>query len=70
MVWMVMAPIPVILLLVLFGMRVFVRVPVVFLQVPSPVVILVVIPVVIVLMVAIVDADLNAGLLRCRGGHK
>ena len=64
-----MAPVPVLRLLVLVRLRVFVSVPVVFGEVLVPGAVLVVVPVVIVLVLTIVDADLNAGLLRCGRGH-
>src|ERR1017187_6166205 len=60
-----MAPVPVLRLLLLFRLGIFVRIPVVFAEVLVPGAILVVVPVVIILVLSIVDADLNVGLLRC-----
>jgi hypothetical protein len=42
---------------------------VVFRKILAPGAIFVVVPVVIILVVSIVDADLNAGLLGCGSGH-
>lgn len=64
-----MAPGPVLRLLLLVGLRVFMRIPVVFCEVLVPGAILVVVPVVIILVLLIVDADLNARILRCGHGH-
>jgi len=64
-----MTPIPVVPLLSAIGVRVLVIRPVVARQVQSPCVTLVVIPVVIIVVIPIVDAYLNAGILRHRRGH-
>jgi len=63
------APVPVIRLLPLARPLVLMRVPVVFGKIDAPGAVLVVIPVVIVLVVPVVDADLNASLLRHRIRH-
>src|ERR1035437_7371730 len=68
-IWMVVAPIPVLRLLRLWRLLEFVRLLLVFREVLPPGAIFVVIPVVIILMVFIVDSDLNAGLLRYGDGH-
>jgi hypothetical protein len=64
-----MAPIPVIRLFSLAGLREFMILLMVVAQVDSPTVVLVVIPVVVVLVPGIVDADLNAVVIRSGGGH-
>src|SRR5580692_4080222 len=64
-----MAPIPVIRLFSLAGPREFMVLLMVVAQVDSPTVVLVVIPVVVVLVPGIVDADLNAVVIRSGGGH-
>jgi hypothetical protein len=64
-----MSPIPVIRLLSLAGLREFMVLLVVVTQVDTPRVILVVIPVVVVLVPGIVDADLNAVVIRSGSGH-
>src|ERR1700685_3058141 len=69
MIGMSVAPVPVFRLLVLVRLRVFVSIPVVFCEVLVPGAILVVVPVVIILVMTIVDADLNAGLLRRGRSH-
>src|ERR1700733_15217492 len=69
MIGMSVAPVPVFRLLVLVRLRVFVSIPVVFCEVLIPGAILVVVPVVIILVLFVVDADLNAGLLWCGRGH-
>ena len=64
------APVPVLRLLPLIGLLIFVGVPVVFGKVLTPGAIFVVVPVVIILVLFIVDADLDAGLLRSGCGHE
>jgi len=63
------APGPILRLFALVCLGEFVRIPVVFGEVVVPGAILVVVPVVIILVMTIVDADLNAGLLRRGHGH-
>jgi hypothetical protein len=63
------APVPVLRLLPLVRSGEFVRIPVVFHEVSIPGAVLVVVPVVIILVVFIVDANLNAGLLWYGHGH-
>ena len=58
------APVPILRLFFSVRLGVFVVISVVFDEKLSPGAILVVIPVVIVLVVSIVDANLNAGVLR------
>lgn len=69
MIWMIMAPIPVLRLFLPIRPLVFVSIAVVFGEVLSPGAVLVAIPVVIILVASIVDADLNAGLLRYGQGN-
>jgi hypothetical protein len=64
-----MAPIPVIGLLSLAGLREFVIFFVIVGQVDSPGVVLVIIPVVVVLVMGIIDSHLNAVVIRSGGGH-
>jgi hypothetical protein len=68
-VWMSMAPIPVVRLLLPVRLREFARILVIFREVLPPGAIFVVIPVVIILVVSIIDANLNVGLLRYGAGH-
>ena len=63
------APLPVLRLLFLVGLGKFVGTSMVFREVLPPGAIFVVIPVVIVLVILIVNADLNASLLRYGNGH-
>jgi hypothetical protein len=65
-IWVAMAPIPVLPLFTSMGFSEFVRVSVVLRKEYPPVAIFVVVPIVIVLVVSIVDADLN-GLWRGSG---
>jgi hypothetical protein len=64
MVGMSVPPVPVLRLLPLVRLRVFVRMPVVFREIGAPRAVLVAVPVVVVLVVFVVYAHLNAGLLR------
>jgi len=63
------APIPVIVLLPLVGLRVLVGLLVIVVQVDSPGVVLTIVPIVVVLVVAVVDANLDAVVFRHRGSH-
>ena len=67
-IWMAVAPVPVIVLLfvVLFVVRAIILVP--FYQIASVGIFFPVIPVVVVMVRRVIDSDLNAGLLgRCSG---
>jgi hypothetical protein len=68
-VWMAMAPGPVIALLSAVLLVVLPIVSVLLREIASIGAILAVVPVVIVLVIPIVNSDLDAGLLRRRGGH-
>ena len=68
MIWMIVAPVPVLRLFLPIRLRVFVRIPVILGEVRSPGAIFIVVPVVIILVAFIVHADLNA-FLRCGRGH-
>ena len=68
-VWMGMAPIPVIGLFSLAGPREFVGLFVIVGQVDSPGVVLVIVPIMVILVIGIIDSDLNAVVIRSGGGH-
>lgn len=68
-VWMAVAPVPVITLLPAALLVVLPIVSVLICEIASVGAILAVVPIVIVLVIPIVDSDLDAGLLRRRGGH-
>src|ERR1039458_4050800 len=67
---MFVAPIPVLLLRFVLLFLVFTIGLVPFRQKTSVGTVFAVVPVVIVLVVPVIDSNLNAGLLRCCGGHQ
>ena len=68
-VWVRMAPIPVMGLFSPTGPREFVGLSVIIAQVYSPGMVLMIIPVVIILVAGIIDSNLNAVAVRSGGGH-
>ena len=66
---MAVAIVPVLVLLLLAGLRVFPRFLVVVRTIGSPDLVFVVVPVMVVLVVLVIDPDLNIGALRPRNSH-